>query len=405
MVAMYPHQIEAVQAMGDGKILWGDPGCGKSRIALMYFYTRVGEGSMPVNGGGLFSEMKKPMDLYIITTAKKRDGADWDTEASLYGLRQAPMAYEGRYSLIIDSWNNIGKYASVTESFFIFDEQRVVGSGAWVKSFLKIAKNNRWILLSGTPGDTWMDYIPVFVANGHYKNKTEFLDQHVMFSRFAKYPKVERFFNTRRLEAIREQTLVPVRYDKRTVRHKINVPVQYDRKTLKMVMRDRWDIYNDEPVRDASRLAYVIRRVLNEDWSRYHEVVNILFDHKKAIVFYNFNYELEILRNLNREGYEVREWNGSKHEELPDGDSWVYLVQYTAGAEGWNCTTTDATIFYSLNYSYRVFEQSMGRIDRLNTPYNDLYYYILKSSAGMDMAISRALSLKKNFNEKAFLKF
>ena len=130
-----------------------------------------------------------------------------------------------------------------------------------------------------------------------------------------------------------------------------------------------------------------------------------LFDkHDRAIIFYNYDYELMILRSLaEMKNIKYAEWNGKKHEELPTGEKWLYFVQYTAGAEGWNCITTDTIIFYSQNYSYKMTEQAEGRIDRMNTPYKDLYYYHVRSNAPIDIAILRALKEKRNFNERAFL--
>ena len=61
-------------------------------------------------------------------------------------------------------------------------------------------------------------------------------------------------------------------------------------------------------------------------------------------------------------------------------------------------------MFFSQNYSFKVMEQAAGRIDRLNTPYTNLYYYHLKTRSGIDLAISRALAEKKQFNETRYLR-
>ena len=391
-VTLYEHQIRAVEALKPGKILVGRVGSGKSRTALVYYMTKECGGSFRINGEGQDIPMKKKLPLYIITTARKRDTMDWEEEGK-------PLLLSG---FTVDSWNNIGKYTDVEHSFFIFDEQRVVGSGAWVKSFLKIAKKNRWILLSATPGDTWSDYIPVFVANGFYRNRTAFLQEHASFSRFAKYPKIERYLGTKKLERLRAELVVHMDFQKPTVPHHELVACSYDRAFYKDIMRNRWDPYKNEPIMEAGVLCYVLRRIVNEDESRYLAVRSLLAEHPKAVVFYNFDYELEKLRELSDHGYSVAEWNGHRHERIPKTDRWAYLVQYTAGSEGWNCTETDTLIFYSPSYSYKQMIQAAGRIDRMNTPFTDLWYYHLRSAAPIDLAIRRALSQKKNFNEQIF---
>lgn len=379
-IPLYPHQREAVSKMKNGSILCGGVGTGKSRTALYYYWERV------------LGEKPSGPPLYIITTARKRDTKDWEKEAEGFP-----------FPIQVDSWNNIKKYAEVQHGFFIFDEQRVVGYGVWTKSFLRIARNNGWILLTATPGDTWMDYVPVFIAHGYYRNKTDFIRQHVVYSRYSKFPKVDRFENTGKLIRQRMDILVPMEFRKHTVQHEEIVWVPYDKDKLKRVLISRWDIYKNEPIRDAAGLCRTLRQVVNEDTSRILQLELLLDKRKTAIIFYNFNYELELLRRMaDRMDIPFAEWNGHKHEPLPEGSRWVYLVQYTAGAEGWNCTTTDTMIFYSQNYSYKIMAQAAGRIDRLNTPYTDLYYYHLMSHATIDLAIRKSVREKKVFNERMF---
>ncbi len=394
-VKLFDYQEAALKKMHNGCILNGGVGSGKSRTALAYYYTLFG-GEVNTKDD-IYTYMKNPRPLFIITTARKRDTCEWDKDMAPFclGLYDIPVT--------VDSWNNIGKYTEVRDSFFIFDEQRVVGKGEWVKSFLKITKCNLWVLLSATPGDTWMDYVPVFIANGFYRNRTEFNNEHVIFSRFAKYPKVDRYLNTGRLIKQRNYLLIDMDFDRKTVHHDIDIYCGYDADLYKLTMKKRWDPYKDEPFMNAAELCYCLRKIVNSDESRQVKLLEILDEHPRAIIFYNYDYELEALLNLGYlPGTEVAQWNGHAHQDIPESKRWVYLVQYAAGAEGWNCIKTDTIIFYSYTYSYKTLEQAKGRIDRLNTPYTDLYYYYLRSNSGIDLAIRVALKKKKNFNEKKF---
>lgn len=399
------YQLAAIQNMKTGCILNGGVGSGKSLTSLSYYYMQNG-GSEIFLTGGKHKKMKDPKDLYIITTARKRDTMEWEGELSHFLLSTNPDTSAYKNKVIVDSWNNVKKYKEVKGAFFIFDEQRVVGSGEWVKSFLKIAKSNEWILLSATPGDTWNDYIPVFIANGFYKNKSEFLREHAVFARYSKFPKVEKWMGTGKLNRYRRMILVDMKFQRKTEQHHEDVYVDYNITTYKDVMKSRWDIYKQEPIVNAGGLCYTLRRLVNSDPSRSAKLLDIFKQHPKMIVFYNFDYELDILKNLNYgKNVTVAEWNGHKHEPTPTKGKWVYLVQYTAGAEGWNCISTDTIVFYSQNYSYKIMHQSAGRIDRLNTPFEDLYYYHLKTRSSIDISISRAIKEKKNFNEKGFANF
>jgi len=406
-VKLFDYQMKAVQQMKNGCILCGGVGSGKSLVALSYYYLQNGGDPSSLTGGDYIPMDDPPKDLYIITTARKRDILEWEGELSPFLLSTHPeINLYYNHKVIVDSWNNIRKYVEVTDAFFIFDEQRVIGSGAWVKSFLKITKTNDWILLSATPGDTWQDYIPVFIANGFYKNRTEFTREHIVYSHFTKFPKIDRYIGTGKLLKLRRSILIDMDFKRETIPHHEDVYVSYNIETYKDVSRTRWNPYKNEPIQNAGELCYVWRKIVNSDESRQVAVLEIFENHPKVIIFYNFDYELEILKNLGfGSGVKIAEWNGHKHEPIPNSKSWVYLVQYTAGCEGWNCITTDTIIFYSQNYSYKVMVQAAGRIDRLNTPYTDLYYYHLKSRSGIDLAISKALKEKKNFNESKYVKW
>ena len=403
-IRLYDHQEKAIRDLQNGNILCGGVGSGKSITALGYYFFRECGGELDYDGSYL--PMTDAKDLYIITTARKRDTHEWEGDMApfLLSTKEELNLYDNE--VVVDSWNNIKKYETVRDAFFIFDEQRVVGSGAWVKSFLKICKFNNWILLSATPGDTWLDYVPVFIANGFFKNRSEFIREHVIYSRFSKFPKVDRYIDVNRLIRLRDRILVNMEFNRPTVSHHEDVFVEYDRWTYKEVGKTRWNPFENSPIVNASELCYIWRKIVNMDPSRLAAVQEIVKKKKKVIIFYNFDYELDILKNADYgEDVEIAEWNGHKHQPVPEGDKWVYLVQYNAGAEGWNCIKTDTIVFYSQNYSYKVMVQSSGRIDRLNTPYTDLYYYHLKSNAPIDTAIGRALSNKRQFNERGFAKW
>lgn len=406
-IELWAHQLTALEKMHNGCILNGGVGTGKSITAAAYFYAKVCGGDLRINSFGGVGGMEAPRDVYVITTARKRNSLDWEKEFVGFGISTNRETSVYGIQLTVDSFNNIEKYEGVKDAFFIFDEQRLVGAGAWVKAFIKIAKANQWIMLSATPGDNWMDYAPIFIANGFFKNRTEFVREHVVFKRFVKFPAIDRFVNEGILERYRRQILVDMPMQRHTTRHIQNIMVENDKALFQRVWKDRWNIYEDRPIRDIAELFRVMRKLVNTDPSRIEQVRKALRKHPRLIIFYNFNYELDMLREMSQEFewglYDVAEWNGQKHEEVPTSEKWMYFVQYTAGAEAWNCITTDAMLLYSLNYSYKVNDQVLGRIDRGNTPFKVLYYYKLRSNSVIDNAIMRSLATKKSFNEKEFL--
>ena len=377
MVAkLYSHQEEALGLLQSGKVLVGGVGSGKSRVGASWALSQADESK-----------------IIVITTARKRDSLEWEGEFAALGADFEEVT--------IESWNNISKFDDCCLNVFIFDEQRVVGSGTWVKSFLKIVENNQWIMLSATPGDVWLDYVPLFIANGYYKNRTEFAERHIVWDRFAKYPKVKRYLDTGLLEARRRKILIPMPAERHTRRNRSYISMEYDKEMYEFITKKRVDPWTEEPYRNAAGVCYGLRKCVNSDRSRVDHIRLVARKRKKLIVFYNFNYERDILLEL-RDEFTVAEWNGHNHEPIPSTDSWVYLVQYTAGAEGWNCVETDTIVFYSLNYSWKILEQAEGRIDRINTPFTDLHYFYFFSESGIDSAIRKAVQDKGVFNERIF---
>lgn len=398
-VKLFEHQKKALKDMRNGCILYGGVGTGKSMTALAYYMIKVSGGSYSFDD--IYTPPKKEFmrKLFIITTARKRNSKEWIREINRWDLSEQDV--------VIDSWNNIKKYKKVRDAFFIFDEQKVTGKGAWVGSFINIARHNKWILLTATPGDSWLDYAPVFIANGYYRDRKDFIWQHVEYDPFiTKFPKIRRFINTDILEERRKELLVLMKYDKPILLHHKDLNVLYDFASYTKVKKERWDIYTNEPIKDAAGYYRCLRRVVNSSKQRIDAVADLCQRTPRVIIFYSFDYELELLREMCSINEFVHyEWNGHKHEELPVGIDckWVYLVQYKAASEAWECITTNVMIFYSQSYSYKDTVQAAGRIDRLNTPYKDLYYYHVKSDASIDKVISESLNRKEEFNESIYL--
>ncbi len=394
------YQIKAVRQMKNGCILNGSVGSGKSRTAIAYYYLLCGGEVLD----GPMTKMTSPIDLYIITTAKKRDSQEWEEELASFAMHPDKSIMPYDINIVIDSWNNIKKYIGVEGAFFIFDEDRVTGNGTWVQSFYKIAKRNQWIILSATPGDKYEDYIPVFIANGFYKNITTFRKEHIVYKRFSKFPQVERYLGTKKLDRLRDSLLIEMDYKNPTIPHHTDILCEFDRDMYRKLVKEQWNPWEDAPIENASEYCYALRRVTNSSESRLLAILELFDKHDRIIIFYNFDYELEALEGLlSSAGIEYAQWNGHKHEKVPTGSRWAYLVQYLSAAEGWNCITTNCIAFFSQTYSYKTLVQACGRIDRRNTPYTHLYYYHLKSKSSIDIAISRTLKNKKEFNTRKFV--
>ena len=399
---LFPHQEESLSKIKNGNIVVGGVGSGKSILTIAYYWTKILGGDLH----NLSKPIKNSTKLYIITTAMKRNLKEWDKELLKFYLDvEHSEANPNKIEIVIDSWNNVKKYKEVKDAFFIFDEDKVTGYGVWAKSFITISKHNQWVIATATPGDKWEDYIPVFIANGFFRNKTHFMEEHCLMSRFSTYPKIEKYLKTVKLAEYRDAITVTVNYKPPAELHHIYERVGYDKSEYMKVMKFRVNPFTSEPIKNISELCFTVRKINNSDNSRIFRLKRLVMEHPKVIIFYNYNYELDILKEaLTSLEVPFTEWNGHLHEDILVGDRWAYLVNYSSAAEGWNCITTDTIIFYSDNYSYKIMTQAAGRINRLNTPYDHLYYYHLVSDSPIDRSIRNTLIRKKKFNEATFLK-
>lgn len=395
-----PYQQDAVDRMHNGCLLNTGTGSGKSFMSILYYWTKVCDG---VYTDDEFKPMKNPRPLLIITTPKKRDEKEWDKDLAPFLLSSDDNlnSWSDVAKVTIDSWNNIKKYVNYIGHFVIFDENCLASWGTWTKSFLKIAKKNRWILLTATSGDSWTDWLPVFIANGYFKNKTEFRNNHVEYNPYTRYPSIKAYHNVGKLIKYRNEIVVKVKVPHDAIQIHKDILCEYDSDAEKMCLRKRWNPFEDRPLRDATEMAVVMRRIAFSDVSRIETVYKLHTEkHPRIIIFYDYNFELDALIEMCEEyGFNYAQWNGHKHESIPDTNHWLYLVQYTAGNSAWNCTTCSTMIFFNNNYSYKKMTQAAGRIDRMNTPFKELYYYHLTSNSFIDKRIKSSLKQKKDFNE------
>lgn len=375
-VTFKDYQKRAINQMHNGCILCGGVGAGKSLTSLGYIDKVYPSGT-----------------VYIITPARKRNTGEWFDD-----IRKNDMD-ETRF--VVDSWNNLSKYKDVKDAFFLFDEQKVSGKGTWAKSLIRIAKSNQWILLSATPGDTYDDYATVLIANGFVRNRTTWYDEYCV-------TKSQPFFhivdhkNKDVIDMMIRRIFIKMDYqsDKKRIERVIPIQARSAGEEKEILMTHKAPGAQMPFTTFAAAIAYV--RMNCYDKSKKTEALRkIIEKHKKIIVFYNFLSEkLEIERAAIDANVTINFYNGQRHDPIPDTDEWVYGVQYNSGAEAWNCITTNAMVFYSPNYSYKTMEQAHGRIDRVNSPYECLYYYMLLNELNIDNKVMNALSSKKDFNEK-----
>lgn len=371
-IQLTPEQEQAVTKLKTGSILYGGVGSGKTYTSLVYY-----------------KEVHSDVPLYVITTAKVRDSHSWEESAANLGIK----------SITVDSWNNIEKYVT-KNGFFIFDEQKTLTYGKWSRTLIKIARSGKpWIMLSATPGDTWLDYMVVFIANGFYRNPTQFKEQHIVYNPYVKFPQIKEYINEGILMRHRRDILVPLVVKRHTRRHFESIYTDFNIALYSKVMTNRFNYLKNRPIKNASELTQLVRRIISSSPGRIRALKEQMAKYPKMIVFYNYDYEKDIIiKAAEQGGYNVAQYNGKVHDDLPESETWIYAVQYTA-AEGWNATSTNHIVFYSPNYSWKVTEQAQGRIDRLNTKFTDLYYTFLVSHSSIDEAVLKSVAQKKKFNE------
>lgn len=122
----------------------------------------------------------------------------------------------------------------------------------------------------------------------------------------------------------------------------------------------------------------------------------------RLIVFYNFNSELERLKEIcEKFDKPTSEVNGAKHDltNYNDCDNSVTLVQYQAGSMGINLQLSNKIIYFTPPLSSELFEQSKKRIHRIGQNH-PCFYYQLK--CGIEEKIYGTLAMRKDYTDKLF---
>ena len=126
---------------------------------------------------------------------------------------------------------------------------------------------------------------------------------------------------------------------------------------------------------------------------------------ERVVVFYNYNAELEQLKQLlERLDRPYSEYNGHRKDlrAFQESSEGVVLANYGSASTGINDFVIASTmVMYSLTTSYIDFEQAKKRIDRIGQTKKPLFYFLIMKGT-IDARVYHSLQEGKDFDERMY---
>lgn len=391
MITLRSYQQDAVEALLNGKhIVVASCGVGKGFISLEW------------------ARGTKKSNVLVITQASKVKSNDFVEEAKLLDEKW----YNSQSSFTVVSWNSLAKWLKEhqSENFadyaIIADEiQRIKNySTGMGKSFLKIASHTKcWAGFTATPGESWIQMMPYFVACGFVKHKTDFTNKFCVTQSFKGYIEIIGYNH----EEVLNKWWSGITYFPDTKEMEKQLPsethkvVHFKAPTgYAKVLKTKTRLDTDEFIDTSMAMCHYLRQLCcskeKVEWLK--EFVESL--DTSCVVFYTYIEEGEKIKEALK-GVKIWEINGKKHD-IPTADTIgkhdVVLAQWESGSASLNLQFMNYWVSFSPCYSLTTSCQSRGRIKRIGQT-KPMFYYYLKTDHTIENDIYKALKEKRDFSE------
>lgn len=350
--------------------------------------------------------------VLVVTTASKVRTGDFEKEDKIWTddsekREMAVISWHKLKAWVEQNWKGLDEWV------VIFDEaQRSKGySTGMGKAFLKITKQNPdWAGFTGTPGDTWADYISYFVATNQTRNKTAYLHEFANVQTYKGYPEIVGWRNEDRLKAMwahisyaPDTSIVAQQLPKEQYRTiTLPKPRAYS-KTLKTRLNEQGEFLDTA----GAMVAELRRLCFTKDKQQW--VADFVEGVESGVVmFYNYIATGDKLAEICEKalGKSGRVWRiDGKHHEIPTAETIgakdVVLCQWQSGSEALNFQFLHYWVGVELCYSNSMLQQAMGRIRRIGQEH-PMSFYRLLTDGTIEQDIAEALKNKKEFSEKVW---
>lgn len=172
--------------------------------------------------------------------------------------------------------------------------------------------------------------------------------------------------------------------------------------TNRIVFVDNAELVGDTPLKQRMCERQLCGMYSREKLQAFKDLLSSTED--RVIVFYNFNEELERLKeiiiDLERPFSQV---NGHVKDTkaYEEADNSVTLIQYQAGAMGLDFQKANKVIYFTLPLMSELFEQSKKRTHRIGQT-RPCFYYILTVKNSVECRIKETLEMRKDYTDDLF---